>query len=399
MVLRKSLNTFIESRIPIASTHRDIEAWTEAAKQAFSPFVRRKRVLWNWREIFRTELVNLTPITEDPTLSAALLEAVRLCRKAIYASPSKAYAHQIAMFSETAIADYRWLNLCASIKIMDADTDLADRAAQHLASIGTFSEGCIKPRVQYLFGFAYYLTEGVYPTRSSDFGTCIANWPFGQAPTLKKLYSDPIFGVPISQWRNIAAHKDYRRTGANLFEASYGRANPRTIHFSFEELESVLVWAKNLLSVSRMANVIIDIEFMPELKREGLSEPDVRIDARMISLAHNLRMVGFTYVVERNEHGKLALVFTDDLKRNARDAIIHLSQALTQLALAASSDVALRDEITEVGVDLCTKNKKVYASAHVSIDAALRHMDHKLTQQQYIHQIQFTFAPSKQTRS
>lgn len=261
-----------------------------------------------------------------------------------------------------------------------------------MALIAQFAEGCIKPRLHFLFGFAKFLNNGAYPTQSQDFGSYIANWPLRLAPKLKSLFYDPIFRVPINQWRNIAAHKDYRQIGANIFELHFGKTNPTTCQFTFEQLELVLVWAKGLLSVCRMAEVIISIEFMPELKQAGLQNPIIRFDAWMIGLSHNLRMVGFTYISELQDGGELKIMFSDDLQRSPRDAIIHLSQALTQIALAVSSDVGLQDNVTTVGVALCTKDEKEYASAQVSVDIALQHMNRNLTQKQYIYEIEFSFA-------
>jgi hypothetical protein len=138
-----------------------------------------------------------------------------------------------------------------------------------------------------------------------------------------------------------------------------------------------------------MADVIVHIEFMPELQRLGLPEVSIRFDAFMISLSHSLRMVGFSYVGEKQADGELVVFYEDDLKREPKHAIVHASQVLDQLALASNSDIALRDSIRKVGIGLVTPEKKTYASASVPVDVALRWLSRELSQKQYIAQIAF----------
>lgn len=385
-------NPFIRPRIPVATTHEDIELWNRAAKEAFAPFVRRRRILAENRQEFRAELVNLLPILDDPALVKALLEGVRMCRKAIYLNSAASHAHQIAHFSDTCRADGNWLSLCAFTKSLGPNVDLADRVGQIMTRIDALAEGCLKPRIKYLFGFAYFLAHASHPARVSNFGECIENWPIGIASSLRRLMVDPIFGVSISQWRNIAAHRNYVRTGPDLFEATYGRKTRKTLAFSFAELEAVLAWSKRLLAVCRMASVIICLEFMPELQRLGLPDISIRFDAFMISLSHSLRMVGFTYVAEKQVDGQLAVFFEDDLKREPINAIVHASQVLDQLALASNSDIALRDIIKKVGIGLVTPEKKTYASALMDVDVALQWLSRKISQKQYVARINFWIA-------
>jgi hypothetical protein len=382
-------NSFIQPRIPVANTYSDIEIWNHAVKDAFAPFVRRRRILVESRQEFRAELVNLLPILDYPAFTKALLEAVRMCRKAIYLNSAASHAHQIAHFPDTSRADGNWLSLSASTKPLGEDADLADRVTQTMAGIDALAEGCLKPRIRWLFGFAHFLAHGSYPARARDFGEYIANWPAGIARNLRGLMEDPIFGVSISQWRNIAAHRSYLRAGPHFFQATYGKKVKRTLTFDFAQLQAVLAWSKQLLAVCRMADVIVHIEFMPELQRLGLPEVSIRFDAFMISLSHSLRMVGFSYVGEKQADGELVVFYEDDLKREPKHAIVHASQVLDQLALASNSDIALRDSIRKVGIGLVTPEKKTYASASVPVDVALRWLSRELSQKQYIAQIAF----------
>ncbi len=387
-------NPFIDPRIPVASSHTGIEAWTDAAKEAFAPFVRRRSVLVRHRDLFRTELVNLYSVLDHPPSARALREAVRMCRRAIYTDPPRAHAHQINVFPDTSQADGRWLALFMSTKPLDSDADLADRAAQVMDLIDGIAEGCLKPRMFYLFGFAHRLSRGVYPNGDYDFGRSVAEWPAGATPTLRRLMDDPIFGLSISQWRNIAAHRSYKRIGPDLFEATFGKGkNKKSINFDYGRMESVLSWIKQLLAVCRMANVIVDIEFMPELRRHGLSHAALRFDAFMITLSHNMRMVGFTYLGEIRGGNRLTVLYLDDLSRDPTDAIVHASQVLDQLALVSTWDLALRDEIEEVGIGLVTAQGEAIATAVVKVDAALKRLDRQLSLEEYIDQIEFWLAP------
>lgn len=390
-------NPFIFPRVPVATSHADIETWTRATKEAFAPFVRRRSVLVKHRDIFRTEFVNLIPVIDHPPSARALKEAVRMCRRAIYIDPQAAHAHQIKLFSETSHADSHWLALVTSTKQLDLNADLADRAAQLMALIDGIAEGCLKARITYLFGFAHRLAHGVFPLEMHDFGRCIAEWPVGVAPNLRRLMEDPIFNLPISQWRNIAAHRSYRRIGPDLFEATYGRAKvKKSVNLSYGQLDEILAWTKQVLGVCRMANVIIDIEFMRELRRHGLPDPALRFDAYVMTLSHSMRMVGFTYFGEIQSNKQILVLYRDDLSRNPRDAIVHASQVLDQLALASTSDITLQDTIEEVGIGLVASEGDTYASAVVKVEAALKKLDQELSLEEYIHQIDFWLSPNSE---
>ncbi|MGB7602483.1 MAG: hypothetical protein WBM24_19425 [Candidatus Sulfotelmatobacter sp.] len=385
-------NPFVQPRIPAANKHADIEIWNRAVKESFAPFVRRRRILAESRQELRAELINLLPILDHPGLVKALLESVRMCRKAIYLNSAASHAHQVVHFSDTSRADDNWLGLCASMKPLDANADLADRVTQAMTGIDALAEGCLKPRIKCLFGFAHFLAHAYYPSRVRDFGECIADWPTGIAGTLRGLMKDPAFGISISQWRNIAAHRSYLRTGPDIFQGAYGKKVRKTFTFNFAALQEVLAWSKQLLAVCRMANVIIYTEFMPELLLLGLPDISLRFDAFVVSLSHSLRMVGFTYFAEKQANGELAVLYQDDLKREPKHAIVHASQVLDQLAVVSNSDVALRSVIKKVGIGLVTAEEIMYASASVDVDVALRWLSREISQKQYIAQIDFWIA-------
>lgn len=388
-------NMFVSPRIPPAISPSDIEFWTQATHTAFRPFVRRRAVLTQHRHVFRVELLNLLPILADARLTDALLESVRLCRMAIYSAPRESFAHQIALFPETSQADERWLSLVASTIFLDPSADLADRASQLMTVLDTMVEGCLRPRLAFLFGFAHCIRTGAFPEQKMDLGMYIAQWPDGLADGLRGLMNDPFFGLPISQWRNIASHKNYRRVGHDLFEATYGKNQPKSIQYSFSQLQAIVEWVLQLLAVCRMAQVIIDIEFMRDLKRMGLRELPIRLDAFLIGISHNLRMVGFSYVGEERDVASYEVLYHDDLVRNPRDAMIHASQILDQLSLAVSSDIGCGGSVQRVSIGLLSSEGVKFASASVDVEMALRFLDRDLTLEQYANRVDFWFAPDE----
>jgi hypothetical protein len=382
-------NPFVKPAIPPANSHRNIELWNQAVKENFSPFVRRKRILKGNRKEFRTELMNLFPILQSGELIDALLDAVRMCRKSIYRDSAASHSHQIAHFEDTSRADGHWLSLCASSRQLDPDAGLEDKVSFTLRQIDSVIEGCLKPHLRSLFGFAHFLAHGNNPTRVRDIGECVADWPRGIAPKLAPLMKDKNFGISISQWRNIAAHRTHARIDSTRFRATYGKKVKKTVEFDLAELERIFEWSRGVLAVCRMANVITYLEFMSELHCMGLPNVPVRFDAFMISLAHSLRTVGFTYAAERRDGHQLAVLFEDDLCRESRHAIIHLSQVLDEVALVSNSDVALRDVVKRVAVALVSKEKTAYASAAVDVNVALQWLSRRLSQKKYVSKIDF----------
>lgn len=388
--MSKKKSPFTQPVIPQAESHRQIEEYTAAAQQAFWPFVRRKRILTERREILRTELVNLCKILRRSEYEAALLQGIRLCRKGIDADSLSSHRFRALCFLDIATADAKWLGLCSGQKDM-SEASKEDQASSIFRELLIIAEGCIKPRLSLLYGFATHSNAGGFPSEVPGFGTAACDWPATVAPHLHNLLRDPRHGVAISQWRNIAAHQSYVVVGDGVFEATIGGKKKRSFRFALDDLEEVRGWAIDLTGIVRMAELIVMLEYTAELKAAGIPDVPLRFDAWMIGLAHNLRMVGFTYLHEDVTDRTLVLCFIDDIARPARDAIIHVSQILPSLAHIVSEDPSIAKKFDATTIKLLRDDGRSYAQVTGDISRALLYGSKQMDLKEYLDGVAFAY--------
>jgi hypothetical protein len=258
-----------------------------------------------------------------------------------------------------------------------------------LTTIDSICEACIKTRVKYIYGFSKIIDTQELPDISQSFGSIVSSWPNQHFPLSGTILYDPIFHIPISQWRNLANHRNYTRASVDNFTAHYGPQLQHSVTFTLDQLSAILEWVIATNAVFRMAAIVIDIEFMEEIMEWNPNLTPVRFDAFLIVLSHNLRMVGFSYVSHEVSEGLLTISFFDDLQRSAIGAIIHLSQTLDIIANAADDDLDMHGMITHARVALVSGSERAYATATVAIEAARFFAERKSGLEDYIDCMEF----------
>ena len=377
---------------------RTVEERNSAVKQLFGPYVRRKSILRRDRESFRTELVNLAEIEAVPDYSDLLRRILRKYRSIIRADHDAALEFLVRCFESTSRADEHWMSLFMTLHPIAQNSRLYDQVFQKFAILESILEGCYKLQLRVVFGFAARDRTGQFPSDvvGRDFGNLLSFIAEAYSSRAHLLIEDPEYGIPVNQWRNIAAHKTFTITSGDAIEIRYGRSTPRSEYIDVITLDQIINWAKRCLATARMANVIIFLEYMTELRTIGLPTVPLRLESYLVTLCHNLAIVGLECTGYTEERDVFVLSLRDRLGRTFRDAIIHASQVLDQISAALEDDPTTRHRFQSSVVRLLDGQGKCVASALIKVDDTIASVEGKLSLKERLERTRFDFTQQTQ---
>lgn len=368
--------------------------WNESVRMNFYPYVRRKSILNNNREILRTELINLARIMPYDEYSNLLRRLLRKYRSLIYRDQNATLKFFFDCFKSTVKADERWMNLFMTIDILPRKAPLVDRVFQRFEILDTILEACYKPHLRIVYGIAAREQTGHYPVdiQSKTLGRLLDFIPETYSRKAQILINDAEHQIPINHWRNIAAHHSFALQTRSSINITYG-TNPRVSkRITYACLKRIIDWSILCLATVRLASVITYMEFMSDLKAFGL--PDnvlLRLESYLVGLIHNLYIVGFECRTYFNEKSTFILTLRDRLNRNPMDAIIHASQVLDQLSVAIDFDPASRYRYKMAAVRLVDLKGNYLAQASVNVKYGIAFSKKELSISKYIEKIIFDF--------
>lgn len=378
----------------------DVANWNAAVRRELGPFVRRKSILSRYREILRTELMNLRKIESNLECMKLLLRLVRLYRRELTVDPVHSLQQLIALFPGTVTADENWMSLFMRAE-QPSSKSIQDVVHAQVDWMDVVLEGCHKYHFRTFYAFALRNHSGRFPTGviAKNYGALVGGLPKPVRSEFCFLCEDPEHHIPVNQWRNIAAHKSFVLRSSRTLDVTYGRdPNQVTLRITTASLRRTLDWSIQALNTLRLASVIVYLEFMTDLHEAGLPEPTLRLDSWLTHLFHNLRLVGFfglSHCVKRD-------IFTIDLidtqRRPVRDAIIHASQVLDQMSVALDSDPTVRPRPERAEVRLVDDTGAVVAGASVKTADALAHSEGKSTLEEYIACVDFVIPKTADTQ-
>jgi hypothetical protein len=369
----------------------DVDNWNAAVRREFGPFVRRKSILHKYRELLRTELINLRKLERTPECTKLLLRLVRLYRRGLNTTRAASLQQLIGLFPGTGTADENWMSLFMRTERPPSQSP-QDQVQAQFDCLDVILEGCHKYHLRILYAFSLHQHNGRFPAdvASMDYGALVAGMPQWARSRFRYLCEDSEHAIPVNQWRNIAAHKTFAIRSSRTLEVIYGRgANKRTRRMTTASLRRVLHWSISALNTLRLATVIIYLEYMTELQEAGLKDATIRLDSWLTTLFHNLRLVGFQGVSHNVSAKSLTIDLFDTQNRPMRNAIIHASQVLDQMSVAVDSDPAIRPRPERACVRLLNHEGDVVSEASVRVVDAIAHSDGQSTVQQYVDSIDF----------
>ena len=369
-------------------------------REEFGPFVRRKSILSRYREVLRTELMNLRKIERTPQCMRLLLKLVRLYRRELTNDRVASLQQLIALFPGTVTADENWMSLFMRAETPPSES-MYDLVHAYFDWMDVILEGCHKHHFRKFYAFALHRHSGGFPSdvTTRDYGALVAGLPQFVRSGFRYLCEDPEHGIAVSQWRNIAAHKSFAVRSSRTLDVTYGRAPSQvTVRITTASLRRTLDWSVKALNTLRLASVIVSLEFMRDLHAAGLPVPSLRLDSWLTHLLHNLRLVGFHGVAHRIDRNMFTIDLVDAQNRPVRDAIIHASRVLDQMSVALHSDPAACPRPKRACVRLVDVIGAVVASASVETANALAHSEGKLPLEEYVACVDFVITNGGSTQ-
>ncbi|MGE5487479.1 MAG: hypothetical protein ACM3ZB_06635 [bacterium] len=380
----------------VSSDLYGVGGWDAAVRQRFGPYLLRKSILKRERESLHSELVNLDRVEAFPDQASLLLLVLRKYRATIRADKKVALNFLIECFEGCLRADERWMGLFISHDPLPVEAPLHDRASQAFAVLDTILEGCYKPHLRVLFGFAQRDQTGQFPPHIAkrDFGKLLSFISDAYSSRARFLLEDAEHGISVNQWRNVAAHRSFVVQGQDAIGIQYGRDTVVSKTIPFAGLIRVVDWAVRCVGITRMANVITYLEYMADLKESGLTDDRVslRLESGLVGLCHNLRLVGFAPTSFSVGSDLFVLDLIDCLNRTPQEAIIHGSQALDQIAVILECDPTKAHRVERIAVRLVDSAGQRVAQATIALADALGYTQRKLSLKQRISRTTFEFA-------
>jgi hypothetical protein len=256
-------------------------------------------------------------------------------------------------------------------------------------------EGSYKPHLRVLSGFAEKDQTGHFPLdiTQRDFGSLFSFLPNAYSARAQFLIQDSEHSITVNQWRNIAAHRSFAVRTRSTIDIEYGRNRKLVKRITLASLVRAVDWAVRCVYIARMANLIIYLEYLPQLKESGLSDDVwIRLESGMVGLCHNLRLVGFEPNAYGGEGDVFVLSLTDRLNRETRNAIIHASQALDQISTILECDPTKVHRFKRVAVRLLDSTGAYLAQASVALADAIAFTLRTISMTQLIERTSFHFS-------
>ena len=142
----------------------------------------------------------------------------------------------------------------------------------------------------------------------------------------------------------------------------------------------------------RLANVIAYSEYMPELKRIGLPDVPLRLESSLVTIYHNLSIVGFECKGYSEEFDAFVLSVRDRLGRAIRESAIHASQVLDQISAALADDATTRHRFKLSVIRLLDEYGTAVASASIKIEDAVASFQGNLSLKERVERTTFEFS-------
>ena len=344
------------------------------------------------------ELRNLARIYEHPEHMALMRWCLTLHRRVLRIDRQGAYGEMRQLFPNMQASDEAWLNMFQVTSPLGSQAAPRDRAFQLFQTIDGVGEGCFKPQLQIIYAFAYREAMGKWPTKTGaqGFGKMVADFPEPRQSAPPIFLHDPILNIQVNQWRNIAAHKSFSLVGPQTIEVKYGNGGKqKSRKLGLHRLRKVSSWLIKTHNAVRLANTITFVEHIQEIFSQGQTNIERPISASILNIAHDLSTVGFNtveWIVIKRE-GVLSVV--DQLDRNPREALIHASQQLVQLAVGVLADVATSSRISKVSIQLLLPDGRVFAKARAAVTDADAFSLRKIHLNKYMDRIEWIVDPNK----
>ncbi|EHO06998.1 hypothetical protein HMPREF9714_02849 [Myroides odoratimimus CCUG 12901] len=372
------------------STEFSVEDWNALIKLKLGKYFTDDSVFEENKEILRTEIINYIKFCTKEEYFKLFEWTFDISKDCILLNRQKSIKILADSFEDISNTDMKWMT---NVLIQPDSSDFSerDKISYYFKAIDETLEGAFKPRFKLLDKLINFkLSQIIVDNSSFDFGKLIREFPSQVKCDVSLFLKDPLFSIPTNQWRNIAAHKSFTINTDNIVVA-YGKGNIHTKTISYCDFYKIVNWTQDIYRVIRLAQVLTDLNYIAEIVEilGGTENMNVRFEASLLHIIHNMQIVGFEFVSNEKQNGIFCLNVKGKVNHDVKSSLIHASQCLDQLSCAIYDDKFVRDNFQKTKVSIVNDSGDILASATISVEAALKRAQGKLTLNEYLSKIEF----------
>lgn len=366
-----------------------IEDWNKLITDVFFDFFDDRKHFINSKELLRTEIVNYIKYIKNKKENEALFYSIyNEFKKAIDADKSSSINEIAKDFLKIANVDTIYMNYYVSQSQLKLDTD-RDIAIYYFDMIDKVLESCFKPKITLFYKFYIFNKKNIFPeVENKKFGNII-----DELKEFEDSLKDPILNIPIHQWRNISAHKDYK-ISKDLIFVEYGTKVKQKKELNHVQLKNITIKINELYCILRLAIVLINMNYIKEIKATNLiddNELETRAESSLLRIFHNLQTVGFKFNSFKEIDDLFELNLYINQNSTLKESTIHASQAFTQIALALEDDEFQKNRFKYIKINILNEKSEILAYAEIDINSCLDYSIKKIDLNQLIQKINFKF--------
>lgn len=366
-----------------------IDDYNQATKEIFFKYIKDEKTFLKYKEQLRTELINyIKHIAKKENFEQLFEKILKVFNDAITRNQNGVIKELAKNLPKTSKTDSLYLAYyIRQPKDMSAYT-VREVAEYYFDTIDEILESCFKPRLELFFRVYSFNKDGIWSN--------ITNKNFGDVINLisdfDELIKDPIFNIVLSQWRNIATHKDFEITKNNI-NVSYGKEpNRKTQVLNHQQFRDITFYINNVYAVLRLAEVITYLNYTEEIMATDEAKNivfNIRSEASLLHIIHNLQTVGFEFHSFNDKENIFVLNLYVKQNSDVQESIIHASQAFIRIAMALDEDDVQKDIFDEIQINILDKSDGIVASAKIDVKSCLDYSFGKIDMNQQIEKIEF----------
>ncbi|RTE65268.1 hypothetical protein EH243_12570 [Amphritea opalescens] len=146
---------------------------------------------------------------------------------------------------------------------------------------------------------------------------------------LEVVYKTQLYGVSLSQWRNIAQHSGYQYNKVSkTITCIYGLNNSQTVHLTVEQLLELLFALNKLQALQKIAVSFCMIEFMEEIQFDKYGRIELTIETIISQIGNGIGLEGFKVLSVNNDRGSCVFKIED----TANKGLVPFKQMVNRLS-------------------------------------------------------------------
>lgn len=286
------------------------------------------------RDHLIAEAINLQRIFDDPWSADRFSVCLALHRRA-YAMDSEASLVECARWEPQISRGLGHYWSAVQLEQSKGDLALEEFAAEAFRNIGSLLEATTQPLLRELLGQLRLTRNAATENLDQlDFGVIVSE--LASTSGAADLFTPHPWGVPLSQWRNVAQHHSFE-VDQDTIRVRYGKGDKaRKLDLSHEELWVLLRLVFRIQLLVKTARTIFVLDHRKELRGRMSSAPE-RPDALVFGFATVAASQGFEVVGVEVRPERARAVLRDVTEMDPYIRQFHASQLVQNLWAATGA--------------------------------------------------------------